>query len=83
MLDRAIFTDEQLYRQQLRREFAPSWLPAHFAILSAGMAGWAQDMPSPRNSIDGVYDPIPPNGEQGRYSEVAAVVGVRVGYRSN
>ena len=26
LLDRAIFTDEQLYRQELRRVFAPSWL---------------------------------------------------------
>src|ERR1700758_2527663 len=26
LLDRAIFTDESLYRQELRRVFAPSWL---------------------------------------------------------
>jgi 3-phenylpropionate/trans-cinnamate dioxygenase subunit alpha len=26
LLDRAVFTDEQLYRQELRRVFAPSWL---------------------------------------------------------
>ncbi|MFF0543198.1 aromatic ring-hydroxylating dioxygenase subunit alpha [Nocardia thailandica] len=26
LLDRAIFTDQQLYRQELRRVFAPSWL---------------------------------------------------------
>ena len=26
LLDRAIFTDRQLYRQELRRVFAPSWL---------------------------------------------------------
>jgi 3-phenylpropionate/trans-cinnamate dioxygenase subunit alpha len=26
LLDRAIFTDEELYRQELRRVFAPSWL---------------------------------------------------------
>jgi len=26
LLDRAIFTDEQIYRQELRRVFAPSWL---------------------------------------------------------
>lgn len=26
LLDRAVFTDEQVYRQELRRVFAPSWL---------------------------------------------------------
>ena len=26
LLDRAIFTEEQIYRQELRRVFAPSWL---------------------------------------------------------
>jgi 3-phenylpropionate/trans-cinnamate dioxygenase alpha subunit len=26
LLDRAIFTDEQLYKQEMRRVFAPSWL---------------------------------------------------------
>jgi 3-phenylpropionate/trans-cinnamate dioxygenase alpha subunit len=26
LLDRAVFTDQQLYRQELRRVFAPSWL---------------------------------------------------------
>jgi 3-phenylpropionate/trans-cinnamate dioxygenase alpha subunit len=26
LLDRAVFTEEQLYRQELRRVFAPSWL---------------------------------------------------------
>jgi 3-phenylpropionate/trans-cinnamate dioxygenase subunit alpha len=26
LLDRAVFTDEQIYRQELRRVFAPSWL---------------------------------------------------------